>query len=67
MEVFRKTDDKGRTWRIMDDGPIGYPILCIEQMRGSIDNPWWDMVYDPQKIFTSLDEAKAELEKLCAE
>ena len=67
MEVFRKTDDKGRTWRIMNDGPQYLPIYCIEQMHGTIDNCWWGMAYDPQKNFTSLEDAKADLERLCAE
>ena len=64
MEVLRKTKkSNGVVYRIYDNHPV-YHIYEIEFKKGS----FWFPAFNPKnKLFSDLEIAKSELDKLCAD
>ena len=68
MEVLRKQTESGKVYRVYDNNPTWhiYEIerLHLYKFNDGEDFICWEPVVLPVKLYTNLDEAKAELDRL---
>ena len=72
MEVLRKESKSGKVFRIYDNNPTChiYEIEFLTIYKNEDGSPFycWKPAFEPKnKLFSDLDKAKAEFEKLLLE
>ena len=71
MEILQKKTESGKVYRIYDNNP-NFHIYEIERLHlyyfdNGAEFICWEPVVLPVKLYTNLDEAKAELDRLVLE